>query len=180
MRERARLDELLVDLGERTRVDADLHEARPDTRALDTAPELGHEAGRELRGRLRVRVLRHRDVAGGAVVAGVGHDLQPARVGEAAQQLRVAPEVGRRALEERAAAPPRELLEVGQHRAVDGIRVVARPAGRGSPAEVDQHVLVDERRAELRGVERSTHALDDALADAFAALDDTLADCRSA
>ena len=111
--QRARLDELAVDVGERPRVDADLHEAGADARALDAVAGLRRPAVGELPRGLRVGVPRHRDVVRRAVVAGVRDDVQAARLRQAAQQQRVAAEVGGRALEERAAAPLPQLLRGG-------------------------------------------------------------------
>ena len=160
MGEGARFHELAVDRGERPGVDPDLHEPRPDPRALDPCLELRGPARRELRGRLVVGVLRDRDVVGRAVVAGVRHDLQAARLGEAREQLRVAAEVRGRALDERAAATLLDLRQVRQRRPEDRVRVVARAAGRRRSAEVDEHVLVHERRAQRRGVDRAAHRVD--------------------
>ena len=119
-------------VGERPGVDADLDEAGADARALDPVAGLRRPAGRQLPGGLRVRVLRHRDVVRRAVVAGVRHDVEAARLREAAEEQRVPPEVGGRALEERlgspASAAPARRGRIDAERLVGVVAGPARPS----------------------------------------------------
>ena len=152
MRQRRGGHQLRVDGGERTSVHADLHERRLDPRVVDAALVLAHPSGGELLGGLVERVRREVLVVRRAVVAGVRQDVEPRGRGQPAQQPRIAPEVGRRALDQRVTSQPPDLLQVRQHRREYGVRVVARGTDLGGADEIDEDVLVHERDAEpIRG-----------------------------
>ena len=140
-----------VHLGERSRVDADLHEGRLDPGVVDAAFMLADPARRELRRRLGERVRRQVLVLVGAVVAGVREDVDARGLGQPSQQARIAAQIGRRALDQRRAAV-RSCLSQERHGArEDGVGVVARRADRRGADEIDEHVLVHQRHAQLRG-----------------------------
>ena len=157
MAQRGRADQLSIDLRERARVDSGLDEPGPHARPLDAVSGLRRPAlGQPLRA-LLVRVRGHVFVLGRAVVAGVRDDVEPARLREADEQRRIAPQPGRRALDERPRAALLEGKEMRQHGAEGLAGVVAARAHLVRAHEVDEHVLVDERGAEVGRVHRPAH-----------------------
>jgi hypothetical protein len=76
------------------------------------------------------------------VVTRVRQQVQPRRLREPAEQKRIAPEVGRSALDERAEAPLPGLLKEGKGNAEDVVRAVAIGAHAVGADEVHEDVLV--------------------------------------
>src|SRR5262249_46572852 len=99
-------------------------------------------------------------VVAGAVVAGVGDELDAARLCEPPEQAGIAADVSGRALDEGTATEWAKLLQVGQRDAANFLGYVVRRAGLRGPDEVDHHMLVDERDAESVGGDRAVYGLD--------------------
>ena len=121
--------------------------------------ELARPARRKLVGALGERKTGEMLVLRGAVVAGIREDVQAGRLGQPLQQRDVAPQVGGRALDERAAAVLSGLEQVRQDGSERVIRVVALRADLIGADEVDQHVLVHQRQAQARRRDRAGHRL---------------------
>ncbi len=144
--------QLRVDVRERAGVDADLHERRLDARAVDAVARFGNPPRGQLLRALCPGMRRHELVVRRAVVAGVRQDVEAGRVRQPLQEQRIAPQVGRRALDQRAAAQRVSLLQVRQRLAERRVAIVAGWTDVGRADEIHEHVLVNERDAEsLRG-----------------------------
>ena len=162
MRPRGGRHELRVDVRERAGIHADLHECRLDARAVDAVARFGDPPRGQLLRALCPGMRRHELVVRRAVVAGVRQDVQAGRVRQPLQEQRIASQVGRRALDQRAAAQRVSLLQVRQRLAERRVAIVARGTDLGSADEIDEHVLVDERDAESIRGDRAGHSFDGA------------------
>ena len=152
--------ELAVDGAEGSGIDADLDEARADVRAVDAVFPLGDPARGDLVGRLLERVGRKAFVVHGAVVAGVGEDVDSDGLGQAAQNGDIAGEESRGAVDEGVDAEGAQRLEIGADGLDDLVRVVAMGSGLGGADEVDHDVLVGEGEPERVGGDGSADGHD--------------------
>ena len=130
-------------------VDTDLHEAGPDTGTVDPRCPFVCPAGGELIGRFGVGVWRQELPVPGAVVSGVGEDVNARGVGQPPQEPRISPEIRRRAFDQGLAAELAELFDVRQDGAEDLVGIVPVGAHVGCANEIDQHMLVWKRRPHL-------------------------------
>ena len=151
MGSRRRAHQFAIDVGQRPGIDADLHERREDAGAVDAVASLTDPPRGELVGVFGEGVRRQELVVGRAVVAGVGEDVKPGGTRQAAQQLRIAAKVGRRALHQRTASQAVDPLQVRQRPGKRRVAVVARGRHAVGANEIDEHVLVRQRDAKRIG-----------------------------
>jgi hypothetical protein len=130
-------------------VHADLDETGADAGPVDAGASLFRPARGELFGGLGVGVGRQVIATAGAVIAGVGEQAQPRRFGEAEEELRVAAEVGWRALDEGPEAELAQAAQVRQGNPDHFVGIEPRAGGDRGAGEVHQDVLVDEGPAEV-------------------------------
>jgi hypothetical protein len=123
--ERRGSHQLRVNSRQGTLVNADLHEGRLDPGVVDAAFALADPSRRELFSGFVERVGREVLVVRRPVIAGVRQDVELRCLGQPPQQPRVAAEVCRRALDQRAASEPLDVVQVGQHRVEGGVGVVS-------------------------------------------------------
>jgi hypothetical protein len=107
------LNQLAAHFGQRPGVQADLDEPGPDAGAVNSVAPLRQPSRCELIGSLHEGVCREVLSLACAVVTGVRENMQAACLRQAFQEQRIAPEVRRRAFNERLAAQLPQALSIG-------------------------------------------------------------------
>lgn len=151
------LHQLAVDLDERAGVHPDLDEARPEASAVDAVLPLAQPACGQLIRTLGLGVGRQVLSLPGAVVAGVGEDLETAGLGQALEQGGIGAQLGRGALDQRLAAQFLDAFQMGQGHPEDLVGVIAVPIDLVGADEIDQDVFVGQRDAKFLGCDRPLH-----------------------